>query len=200
MSIYRITVKALHTAGGAQYNIHHYEFPGFVPTTGEAEEACQALADVYEEVLMGQFADQVTFEEIEYRRVDVADLPTAVYVPTGWPRAGGGTGVSLPSQVAAVLRWVGNTTFPRSARTYLPSFVAGTLATNGQLTGAVQAVMNTAALAMEQLEITGQPDAQKVAVQYGGAPTAVIASNLVSQRPVEGTWGIQRRRRRGTGI
>lgn len=200
MSIYRITVKAAHAFGGAQYNTHHYEFPGYVPTEEEAEEACQNLADAYEEALLTVFSEQVAFSEIEYRRVDVGNLPTAVYIPTGWPVTGGSVQASLPHQVAAVCRWVGITEFPRSSRIFLPSFTAGSLGGGGFIsTGAVIAV-DTLAIALEQLEVTAQPDAQRVAVHYSGDPSAVVASNLVSARPTQNVWGIQRRRRPNVGI
>jgi hypothetical protein len=53
---------------------------------------------------------------------------------------------------------------------------------------------------METLAITGQTDANKVAVEYGGVPRAVILSNPVSAAPVPNVWATQRRRRPGVGI
>jgi len=200
MSIYRVTMKASHSVGGAQYNIHHYEFPGYVPTTPELEEFAQGFADIIEENMLGMFAPAVTFQEIELRRVDLGDQPTSDFQPSGWPLAGTGTGSSLPVQVAAVLRWTAPTEFPRSGRTYLPTFTTSSLFSTGGLTGAATIVLDAVAGLLEEIEVTGQVDAQKVAVHYGGDPLAVVASNVLFQRATSSQWGIQRRRRQGVGI
>lgn len=200
MSIYRITVKASHSTGGAQYTTHHYQFPDYVPTAGELLEVVQGLADIFEETLLALFFSGVTFQEIEARRVDIGDQPTEILVPDGWPIVGTGAGNSFPSVVAAVLRWTAPTEFPRSGRVYLPSFIVGAGGSGGGLSTAVLAVMDTAALAMEEIAVTGQVDAQRVAVHYGGDPRAVTAFNLLFARPTHPQFGVQRRRRAGRGI
>jgi hypothetical protein len=200
MSIYRITVLAQHSVGGAQHNIHHYEFPSYVPDETELNEACQDLADVYEEILAPRINVAVTLLEVEARRVDIGDQPSATYVPTGWPIPGENGDASLPTQIAAVIRWNAPTEFPRSGRTYLPSFGAGALGTFGNIDAGYVTALNGVAISLQTLPITGNTDARKVTVQYGGDPRAVIASNTLEARPTENRWGVQRRRRPGTGI
>lgn len=200
MSIYRITIKARHSTSGAMYNIHHYEFPGYVPEQTEAEEMLQGLVDIMEEEWLTYVSDDVVFSEVEYRRVDIGDQPTAVFVPAGWPINGSDVNNCLPHQVAAVMRWVGDTEYPRSARAYLPVFGADALSAAGLISLTVQTALNGAAPLYEEIPVTGQVDAQKVAVQYGGDPRVVTAANIVSARNVDPSWGIQRRRRAGRGI
>ena len=200
MSIYRFTVIATHSQSGAQYTTHHYEFPGYVPTEVELEECLQGLADIFDEIILPFNAQQVTYNEIEHRRVDVPDLPSGTFIPDGWPVNGTEATNSLPHQVAAVLRWNAPEEYPRSGRIYLPSFGVGQCAAGGFLNGTTRTVLDGVAAAMEEIPVTGQVDAQRVAVKYGGTPRAVIASNVLFWRPTSATWGIQRRRRPGTGI
>jgi hypothetical protein len=74
------------------------------------------------------------------------------------------------------------------------------LFSTGGLTGAATIVLDAVAGLLEEIEVTGQVDAQKVAVHYGGDPLAVVASNVLFQRATSSQWGIQRRRRQGVGI
>jgi len=200
MSIYQFTIVGTSPGPNALRNIHHYEFPGYVPTTGELEEAMQVLADAYGELLQPQHTNSITYNSIEYRRVDVGDLPTNEYIPTGWPFSGTASGNMFPPQVSALLVWKAGTTFPRSTRTYLFPFATATGSATGTILLTVRTVMENFANAIEELDVTGQPPAQKVAVAYGGTPRAVVASNLVSATVPDSVFATQRSRRYGVGI
>jgi len=200
MSIYQLVVKG-RAAGASQLrNIHHYEFPNYVPDEDQVIEAVQAVADAYEEILLGAFPGSVTFEAFDVRRVDIGDQPTAEIIPAGWPVAGSAAGSQFPPQVSALVVWKAPTAFPRSTRTYLFPFVVTAGSPTGTLTLTWRTAIATFQLALEELDITGDPPAQKVAVRYGGDPRVVVASNLVSAAPVDSVFATQRSRRYGVGI
>lgn len=200
MSIYQFTVVGNTPGPNALRNIHHYEFPGYVPSTAELEEAMQAFADAHEELLRAQHPVSVTYSSIEYRRVDVGDLPTAEFIPDGWPFSGSASGNQLPPQVSALLTWKAASAFPRSTRTYLFPFSTLTTSTTGTILLAVRTVLENFANAVEELDVTGNPPAQKVAVAYAGDPRAVVDSNAVSATVPDSVFATQRSRRYGVGI
>jgi hypothetical protein len=200
MSIYQMVVKGSAGTGIQLRNIHHFEFPGYVPTPAELEEAAEALATHYETWLVNMFAAQVSIRAIDLRRVDIGDLPTQEYVPDGWPVSGTGTGDMLPTQVSALVIWKAPTTYPRSTRTYVFPMTETASGPVGGIQSANVTALFGFSIDMETLAITGQTDANKVAVEYGGVPRAVILSNPVSAAPVPNVWATQRRRRPGVGI
>lgn len=200
MSIYQFTIKGNAATFAALRNVHHYEFPGYVPTQDEYEECAQGLADAYATYLFDTFSNQVDFNSIDIRRVDVGDLPTANFIPSGWPDTGNATAVMLPPQVSAVVTWKSPFEFPRSTRTYLFPFTSSALTTLGFITSSVLTALDNFGLALEELAITGQVDAQKVAVKYAGDPRVVTASNIVFQTNATNIYATQRSRRYGVGI
>jgi len=199
MSIYRVTVKALFNGPEDQFNVHHYEFPGYVPDETQLQEFVDNIAAVYEEQILQYHTALVSYEAIEVRRVDVGDLPSVDLIPDGWPVAGAATAPTQAPQVAALVVWKAATAFPRSTRSYLPVFFSAAVGPQGQVASAIRTVLAGFATIMEEIDITGDPPAQKVAVQYGGDPRVVVASNLVTAAPIPTAWGIQRRRRVGSG-
>jgi len=200
MSIYQAVFKGNTPGPNALRNIHHYEFPGYVPTGEELEEFVQGLADRMEEFLVPLISNAVTLSSIEVRRVDIGDQPGQDIIPDGWPRTGSAVNQLLPPQVAAIVTWKAPTAYPRSTRTYVFPFTATNLSAGGTIVLGARTALDNWALVMEQVEVTGQPDAQKVAVQYGGDPRVVVASNLVFAQPVGSVWATQRSRRFGVGI
>jgi hypothetical protein len=99
-----------------------------------------------------------------------------------------------------LVTWKAPTAFPRSTRTYLFPFVVATGSPGGAINLPQQTAAGVFQLALEQLAITAQPDAQKVAVQYGGVPRVVTASNIVFASPITNIFATQRSRRYGVGI
>lgn len=200
MSIYRVTVKAVYEGTDAQYNVHHYEFPGYVPDDTELAEFVDGLASIYDTDLIGRFTASVVFNSMEVRRVDVGNLPSADIVPTGWPEAGTNGSGNLPPQVSAMLRFSAPEQFPRTGRVYLPVFGQDQCNSIGRILAAAITPLNNAALAMEEIPVTGQVDAQKVAVSYSGSPRVVSASNVLFGQPTRNIFQTQRRRTPGVGI
>lgn len=199
MSIYQATLVGESPGPNALRNIHHYEFPGYVPTAAELQEFVDGLATAYAGVI-AHMADDITLSSFEVRRVDVGDLPTEEITPDGWPVTGGSAASAmLPPQVAALVTWKAPTTFPRSTRTYLFPFAASVLSPTGTIALAARTAMEVFAADLEEIEVTGQVDAQKVAVQYGGDPRAVVASNIVFATPIDSVFATQRSRRYGVG-
>lgn len=200
MSIYQIVIKGQASGLAQLRNVHHYEFPSYVPTAEELAEAVQGIADAYEEILRGMHPGTVVFNSVDARRVDIGDQPTSEIVPDGWPFAGSAAGAQQPPQVAAMASWKAQTDYPRSCRTYLFPAAVTVGDTNGRIASVWVTAIGTFQLALEEVPVAGQVDAQKVAVQYGGDPRVVTASNLVSSTTVTNVFATQRSRRYGVGI
>lgn len=181
-------------------NVHHYEFAGYVPTGPELEEFVQGLADRFEEFIRPLLAASISLESFEVRRVDIGDQPGQEVIPDGWPIVGTAGNLLLPPQVSALVTWKAPTAYPRSTRTYMFPFTTTNLSAGGTIVLGARTALDNWALVMEQVEVTGQPDAQKVAVQYAGDPRVVVASNLVFAQPTGSVWATQRSRRFGVGI
>jgi hypothetical protein len=200
MTIYQAVVKAVDTLGQQFRNVHHYEFPGYDPTAGELQEFVDGLAAHYDTYVRPEVANRVEFYGVDMRRVDVGDLPTIELVPATWPLAGGDPASKLPNQVSAMVQWKAPTAYPRSCRTYCFPFTEDANSVGGVIEPGVIINLTNFVTVMEVVAITGQTDANKVAVQYGGDPRVVTASNPVSASPVTNNWATQRRRRIGVGI
>lgn len=199
MSIYRVTVKAEFDSTEDQFNVHHYEFPGYVPTAVELQEFVDNLALIYDDHIVQLCPALVSFNTIEVRRVDVGNLPTSELTPATWPNVGTGAGGSLPPQTCGMLRFTAPTAFPRSGRVYLQVFAQDLCSTLGQITAGALIQCDLAAADMEEIPITGQVDAQKVAVTYSGTPRIVTASNVLFAQSTSNVFQTQRRRTRGVG-
>jgi hypothetical protein len=200
MSIYQIVVKVIYDQVTEMRNVHHYEFPSYVPSLAELQEAVDGVDGSYKANLITGFVNEVDFYAYDVRRVDVADLPAVEMIAT----AGGWQGTSvidpLPSQICALVTFKAPTTFPRTTRTYLFPMSEGNNDNSGTLNGALLGLLGTWADSLYTLIIVGNTNARKVAVKYGGSPRVVIASNELITRKVSGLWATQRRRRLGVGI
>lgn len=199
MSIYRVTVKAEWDGSDDQFNVHHYEFPNYVPDDTELQEFVDNLGDLHETYVVPYCTSVITYNSIEVRRVDVGNLPSAELIPDNFPIAGTATGVSMPPQVAVMLRFSAPQAYPRSGRVYLPVMAASQLGSTGRTVAGLIAIMDTFGQALEEIAVTGQVDAQKVAVTYGGTPRVVTASNVLFQAPTRNIFQTQRRRTPGVG-
>lgn len=199
MSIFQIVQKGDFKDLDQLRNVHHYEFPGYVPVTTELQEAVDALDAAYKSNLQATFSDTVDFEKYGVRRVDIGGLPEADFVATAGSWSGTDGLAPLPTQVSALVSFKAPTVFPRGSRMYLYPFTEGANNTNGLIDSIKLTAMLAAGSAMLTLVITAQPDATKMAVKYSGTPRAVTASNLLTTVFVNSNWATQRRRRRGVG-
>lgn len=200
MTIYQITVKATFDNTTELRNIHHYEFFGYTPTTSQLQEAVDAIDTAYKTNLQSDFSLEVTFTGYEVRRVDVGNLPTADFQATAGSWSGTNASDPLPTQLAALVTWKGITVFPRTTRSYMFPFTETANTNQGILLASQITRLETFANAMLTLAITGDVDADKQAVKYGGDPRAVIDANDVLNVVVSPIWATQRRRRIGVGI
>lgn len=199
MSVYRVTVKTTFNGTDDQFNVHHYEFPNYVPDDTELQEFVDNMGAAYFNRLETLCPSQLTFNSIECRRVDQANLPSADLIPDTWPDTGNNGGGCLPPQCSAMLRFTAPVAFPRTARVYLPLFGKTAAGAVGDVGGAALALCDALALDLEQISVTGQVDAQKVAVKYTGTPRVVTVANVVFAQSTRGTFQTQRRRTPGVG-
>lgn len=199
MSIYQIVAKGDLDDVDQLRNIHHYEFPGYVPVTTELQEAVDALDAAYKTNLQARFVTGVNMEAYDVRRVDVGSLPAQQFVPTAGSWAGTNANVYLPPQVAAMLTFKAPTAFPRTSRCYLWVMGNDTNGSEGIISSSTLVSCLNFGNAIFTLAITAQPDAQKVSVKYSGIPRVVSASNVLTTVGIDNSWKTQRRRRRGVG-
>ena len=199
MSIYRVTIQAEYDGTEDQFNVHHYQFPSYVPSGVELEEFVDNLAAEYDSRVLGFTTGVVEFKAIEVRRVDVGNLPSAILIPATWPAFGTNASGSLPPQICAMLRFTSPSAFPRTGRVYLQTFGKDQCTDFGRILAARVTSLDALALALEEIEITGQVDAQKVAVKYGGSPRVVIDQNVLFQTATRNIFQTQRRRTVGVG-
>lgn len=199
MSIYQFVVEADFNEVSLIKNVHHYDFDGYVPSSAELQEAVDALDAAYKSNLQATFSDFVDFNGMTLRRVDIGDLPSAFFVPTAGLWSGTAVGVPLPPQLCALVTWRSQTAFPRSTRAFLFPWSVSSLADPG--VPVAGHLSNAGDLADDALvlAITGQTDAVKVAVQYGGSPRVVTSFNQVLNREVGNLFRTQRRRVTGVG-
>lgn len=128
-------------------------------------------------------ASSVTFEEIQYRRVDISGTSGAVYVPTGWPIAGADTGADLPSFCAVLIKGVASgQPRPSKIRKFLPGILETDSTASGYAASGITKI--TAIVTAWQTYIDGAPDLHPVSASYVSdpGPPPVIEDN------VDGRW------------
>ena len=180
MSIYQITFKANIDNSSQVRNVHHYEFPNYVPTQAQVQEAVDYLDSQYKTYFQSRFTTTTNVYAYDARRVDSPNEPTIEYVPTASPWNGTATSGLLPMQVAGLVRWKAQTQFPRNARSYIAGFSNAANTTDGVINSTTVDAMESWGDAVQQLAITAGDDANKVAVTYGGTPRVVTAANAVT--------------------
>ena len=200
MSIYQFTAKVTYQSNTQMRNIHYYEFFNYVPTTSQVQEAVDAISEAYRTNLQGDFPNDLSFDGLDVRRVDIGDQPTIPYTPTGGAWVGTSGVDPLPSQVSAVVSFRGLTAFPRNARTFMFPFPEGVNDSTGKVLPALVTALEDWGDDMLSLSITGDVDADKQAVRFGGDPRVVTDANDVTSVTVSNVWGTQRRRRLGVGV
>lgn len=200
MSIYQIVAKGSFDNATQLRNIHHYEFNGYVPTQTQLQEAVDALDAAYKVELIAYFVNEVQMVSFDVRRVDIGNLPTIEFAATAGEWVGTSAVDPMPAQVSGLVTFKSPTVYPRSSRAYIWPFSEGNNTSSGQISTNAQTAMEDWADAVISLTITGGADADKVAVQYGGTPRAVVDSNILLSSFVNPIWATQRRRRLGVGI
>lgn len=199
MTIYQIVAKATYNNADEYRNVHHYEFAGYDPTVAEMQEAVDALDAAYKTNLQQSYPTALKVYAYDTRRVDVADMPTIEYIATAGLWNGTNVAQGLPTQVAALSTFKATTAFPRTSRTYHFPFTEAANEDGGQVSGAAQFLMLGWATAALELTVTGQLNADKVTVRYGGDPRIVTDWNEVTLTTANPRFATQRRRKIGVG-
>lgn len=200
MTIYQITAKVLYAGVTEMRNIHHYEFPGYTPSTTEMQEAVDALDAVYKTELKPAFPNELVMYGYDVRRVDIGDQPTVEYNATAGDWVGDSAVDPLPPQICGLVTWKAVTAFPRTTRSYIFPFTENANSNQGKPESATVTRMEDFGLDIRTLPITGQSDAVKLAVKYGGTPRVVTDSNVVTNVTVSNSYKTQRRRGFGVGV
>lgn len=199
MTIYQVVIKATLLGSEILRNIHHYEFPDYIP--GEA--AKQSFVDEFDSNLktrlQSAFSEEVTVNSYGLRRVDITSQPEDDIVATNGSWSGSDVGALLPTQVAALITWKAFTTYPRSTRTYLFPFTINALSQAGLIGAAELSSMLGYGGDILEIVIPGQANATKQAVKFTGSPPIVLSANPVESVLTNSNWATQRRRRRGVG-
>lgn len=199
MSIYQVVVKGLLLGSEQLRNIHHYEFPGYVPGLAARQSFVDEFDGNLKTRLQTHLSDQVDILSYGLRRVDIADQPEEERTPTAGTWSGTGSSDLLPTQVSALITWKAFTAYPRTTRTYV--FPMGENASNadGLIASTVVTALQGYGGDILTITIPGQDDAVKVAVKYTAVPRIILSSNTVETVSVAESWATQRRRRRGVG-
>lgn len=200
MSIYQFVVKGSLSDGTELRNVLHYEFTGYTPNTTELQEAVDDLDDHYKSNLQSYFTDNLTMGEYEVRRVDIGDQPASDFTVTGGTWAGSNVSDQLPAQLAVLVSGSSGTAFPRTVRSYLFPFTSANITGDGLVLAAARTAAGAWGTDSQELAITGQLNANRVAVKYGGDPRAVTDSNQIKTASGKSKFATQRSRRLGVGI
>ena len=199
MSIYQVVTRGQLGGVSILRNVAHYEFAGYVPSASEIQEFVDGLDDTYKTHLRSSFHTYVTIQGYGMRRVDVADQPESVVVPTNGSWAGTNATNMLPAFCSLLVTFKATTTFPRTTRTYLFPMGVSMNGVGGDPTATALANAGSWAASVLEISITGQTDADKVAVRYSGDPRAVTDENDVTSWLANPLWSPLRSRKTGVG-
>lgn len=176
--IYRVNVvMSIH--GQVAINSWHLRVPGPGITGAELQDWVDGMITPQRT----DAASSVSFNELDYRRVDIGGTSGALYVPTGWPILGADAGADLPSFSALLIKGVASgQPRPNKIRKFLP----GILETDS--TGSQYAASGTTKAGVIvtawQTYIDAAADPLPVAASYKNPATGLIEDN------VGGRWNL----------
>jgi hypothetical protein len=114
-------------------------------------------------------ASAVSFNELQYRRVDISGTSGAVFVPTGWPVLGADTGAELPSFAAVLIKGIASgQPRPSKIRKFLPGILETDSSGSGYAASGITKI--TAIVDAWQTYIDALPDLHPVAASYDTTP------------------------------
>lgn len=198
MPIYRVNVLQTLQAQ-AIMNVYYYETTGVLSAAQQQDVADQVrLAYTSSQLNLG-LANGWSYDAVAIRRVDVANQPEIVTVPTGGALVGSSVSEEAPTQVAMLVRGTALTAFPRRVRTYIGGLAEGSM-DSGLLNTTIQGRGLSFINAMDQIVVNGDTLLRQ-AVELGGTEGApvVVANNRVETYSVTNVPATQRRRRLGVG-
>lgn len=178
MAIYRLTVN-MQMENQVVQNAWHVTTPQDLVTDGQ-------LQDFVDGVLEPQRTNtsvHVSYESVEFRRVDISGTAGSLYVPTGWPAIGNQGGAALPSFCAMLISGVAS---GQSRPNRIRKFVCGIAETHTS-ESTFSSTGDTIRQALSdawQTYIDGVHDLEIVAVSYKDFATGIIEDN------VGGRWNL----------
>lgn len=200
MSVFQVTHKQ-RFLGQEVRNIYYYLTDVGDPTTAEWQDIVDEIRADYVAELIAALVTGWNFYGIDYRKVDVAGLPSFEALPTAGTAVGLGAIDPTATQIALLCSVKAAVTKPNHARTYLCGWfetqvVAGLFIAAARLAGEtfvdLQSVLNAG----------GTNPLQRVSAQWNSSHTQVIANNIISGSASKASEvpATQRRRRIGVGI
>jgi len=150
-------------------------------------------------------AAALSYNYLEYRRVDISGTATSLFTPSGWPLAGADSGADLPSFAAILIKGIASGQ-PRPNR--IRKFIPGILETDSSSSDLASTGITKADAIRDawQAYVDGTPDLWPVAASYKNPGTGLIEDN------VDGRWNeitdftnstviaVMRSRKKGHGI
>lgn len=199
MSYFSVVAQFQFAGAEDQFNVHYFEFPEYIPTAPQIQEAIDGIDDAYK-LLQTRFAADVDLLGYDVRRIDVANLPSAIYTPTAGLWSGTAAGASLPSFCSVLVTFRSFTTYPRTARTYLPSFAVGSSAAQGAVSSAAITQVAGWATAIQIQPISGANDVIKQTVRFTtGTNRIVDLANDLTSYTIASEYSPLSKRKRGEG-
>lgn len=200
MGIYQVVHKYTWLSQQAR-NVFYYETTVGEPSTSEWQDIADEIRAEFVTNMQSGISDTCALNGIDYRRVDLAGIPSFPVSFTSGTVSGTNAAEPVPTQIALLVSAKVATTKPNRVRSYLPGFcesqVTDSLWNSGTLSTAetwidFQSVLNAG----------GTNPLQRVAVQWNAGHTAIAASNNISGASSIGAIvpATQRRRRIGVGI
>jgi hypothetical protein len=178
MGVHRITVNMRLDAQLCQ-NAWHVT----TPTDGLSEGQLQDFVDGVVMPQRNNTAAALTYESVEFRRVDISGTSGAIYVPTSWPVGGNAGGAYLPSYCAMLFSGrASGQPKPSKIRKFVPGLLESW--TDGSFFGATGDTTRAAIADAWQAYIDGVHDAEIVAVSYKDFATGIVEDN------VNGRWNL----------
>lgn len=198
MAIYQVTALQTFRAQECR-NIFHYITTADLDAA-QGQEVADAVRAAWVSLDDGaNLVNDFTIYGINLRKVDVANLPEALYSFTSGSYSGTTTSApGVPNQIALLVSGAAPTTFPRRVRTYLAGVSRDNIGDNGFWAAGLLADAAVWFAAMDSIAVTGDT-LLRAAVRYTGDPPVVSASNRITAYTVKANPATQRRRRIGIG-
>lgn len=198
MAIWQVTLKQ-RWLGQEVRNVLHYEGAQESLTASEATELANDFRGDFTSTtgLVGALSNDWTLYGVAVRRVDEAGWPTVELGFTAGPLVGTNAAENLPTQVALLVHGTAYAQKPNRVRTYFGG-MPETQSVDGLWSPAVQTLFLTFAAVLHSESIGGDLW-ERVAVEWSGDRTHVVAWNTIENYFVTPVPATQRRRRIGVG-
>lgn len=122
-------------------------------------------------------ASGLSYESVEYRRVDIEGTAGSIYVPTGWPDGGGAGGDWVPSFCAFLISGIASGQIrPNKIRKFIPGVLETW--TSGSVASSTGDVIRDNIASAWQTYIDGVHDAEIVSASYKNFATGIVEKSV----------------------